>query len=67
LKGKCGGGVEVQQEQDSRSFRLAAQNLDFLQNKNPPGTIGHAEEILNRYEDRGSGCAFLVIGKHGHL
>jgi hypothetical protein len=33
----------------------------------PPGTMGPAEEILNKYVDRGSGCPSLITGKHKNL
>jgi hypothetical protein len=39
----------------------------LTQNENPPETIGLAEEILNRYGDRGLGCTGLVIGKFGNF
>jgi hypothetical protein len=66
-KGKFGGGVEVRQEQVMRSYRGAVQHLDLTENENIPGTIGPAEEILNTYGDRGSGCTGLIIGKHVNL
>jgi hypothetical protein len=66
-EGKFGGGVEVRQEQVRRNYRTAVQHLDLMENENIPGTIGPAEEILNTYGDRGSGCTGLIIGKHGNL
>jgi hypothetical protein len=39
--------------------------LNAEQKKN--GTIGPAEEILNRYGDRGFGCTGLIIGRHWNL
>jgi hypothetical protein len=65
--GKFGGGVEVRQEHVRRNYRTAVQYLDLTENGNTPGTIGPAEEILNTYGDRGSGCTGLIIGKHGNL
>jgi hypothetical protein len=41
--------------------------LNKKQNKNHPGMIGPAEEILNRHREGVSGCTGLVIGKHGNL
>jgi hypothetical protein len=67
VEGQFGGGVEVRQEQVRRNYRAAVQYLDLTENGNIRGTIGPAEEILNRYGDRGSGCTGLVIGKHGNL
>jgi hypothetical protein len=46
-------------------FRAAVQYLDLTENGNLPGTNGPAEEVVNRYGDRGSGCTGLVIGEHG--
>jgi hypothetical protein len=57
--------VEVRQEQVRRNYRTAAQHLDLTENGNTPGTIGNAEEILNTYGDRASGCTGLIIGEHG--
>jgi hypothetical protein len=66
-EGKFGGGVEARQEQVRRNYRTAVQHLDLTENENNPGTIGPAEEILNKYGNRGSGCTGLIIGKHGNL
>jgi hypothetical protein len=59
--------VELRQEQVRRSYRAAIQYLDATKNGNTPGTIGPAEEILNAYGDKGSGCTGLIIGKDGNL
>jgi hypothetical protein len=66
-EGNFRGGVEIRKEQANRSYQLAARNLDLTQNRNLPGTMGTAEEILNRYGDRGSGYTGLIIGKNGIL
>ena len=42
--------------------------MDLQINRTPPGTIGPAEDILNRYgQEKGSGCTGFVFGKHGNL
>jgi hypothetical protein len=66
-KGKFGEGAEVYKENVFRSHRRALRNIDLKQNETPPGTIGPAEEILNRYGVNGSICTGLVVGKHGKL
>jgi hypothetical protein len=66
-EGKFGGGAELRQKQARRNYRTAVQYLDVMENGNIPETTGPAEEILNRYRDRGSGCTGLIIGEHGNL
>jgi hypothetical protein len=38
-----------------------------MENGNSPEMVHPAEEIFNRYGDRGSGCIGRIIGKHGNL
>ena len=42
--------------------------MDLQINRTPPGTIGPAEEILNRHGlDKGYECTSYVFEKHGNL
>ena len=62
-----GEAVRTREAEVTSAYRSTARRMDLQFNLNPPGTIGPAEEILNRHGINGSGCTGLVTGKHGNL